>query len=230
MYFSVHKKNNKDISVFLNVRVSSTRCRNKMLRPFSGSTLIDICLEKLQDLTDYDIYYGAYEKELLDKAKPYDFLKIVRRSHESAHSHKDGKKIFEMLHSIGTRWVLWINPCTPFLRMNTVQNAIDTFLSIENSSLTSVKKAQGWFYDRSGEPLTNRKDRIATQESDYLLEVAHAFHIYEREYMLNNGKPWINRKGEIYLYVIPNDESYDIDTENDFTAVESLFRHANHQP
>ncbi|RJQ27354.1 hypothetical protein C4565_05310 [Candidatus Parcubacteria bacterium] len=221
------QKNIKDISIFLNVRVASTRCRNKMLRAFSDSTLIDICLEKLHELTGFDIYYGAHEKELLDKAKSYDFLKVIKRTYESAISPNDGKKIFEILNYIGTKWVLWINPCAPFLEMKTVMSAIEKFLRIENNSLTSAKKVYGWFYDNSGEPLTNKENRIATQESDYLLEVAHAFHIYERKYMLETGKPWINRKGEPYLYVIPNEESYDIDTESEFIAIESLFRHAN---
>ena len=217
-------KNIKDISIFLNVRVSSVRCANKMLRPFDNSCLVDICLEKLNDLTDYRIYYGAHEKELLDKAKPYDFLNIIKRSYESAHSHNDGKQIFEILNHINTKWVLWINPCTPFLRMNTVKRAINEFLKIDNNSLTSAKKVYGWFFDKEGNPLTNKGNKIATQESDYLLEIAHAFHIYERKYMLDNGKAWKNEKGHPYLFEIPFNESYDIDSENDFVTVESLFK------
>jgi len=220
-------KDIKDISVFLNVRAASTRCDNKMLRPFAGSTLVDICLEKLEGLAPIDIYYGAYEDELMERAAKYDFLKVFRRSHESAHSHNDASKIFEILNHIKTRWVLWINPCVPFLKMDTVQRAIDTFLSIDNNSLTSVKKMQGWFYNTDGEPLTNIKNRIATQDSDFLYEVAHAFHIYEREFMLKHQEPWTNQKGDPYLFPIPFEESYDIDTEEQFHIYESLYKFKN---
>ena len=222
-------KNINEIAIFINVRVSSSRCKNKMLRSFCGTTLIDICLEKLHELSNYKVYYGAHEEELLEKAVPYKFLNIVKRSYESAHSHNDGKLIFEMLNKINTKWVLWINPCSPFLKMHTVKRAINEFLVIENNSLTSVKKVHGWFYDKIGNPITNKDNKIATQESDYLFDAAHAFHIYRREYMLDNGKPWLNQKGEPYLFEIPYDESYDIDSENDFVTVESLFTHLFHQ-
>ena len=223
-------KNINEIAIFLNVRVSSSRCKNKMLRPFCGTTLIDICLEKLHELSNYKVYYGAHEEELLEKAVPYEFLNIVKRSYESAHSHNDGKLIFEILNHINTKWVLWINPCTPFLKMNTVKRAIDKFLEIDNNSLTSAKKVYGWFFDKEGDPLTNNDNKIATQESDYLLEVAHAFHIYERKYMLENGKLWTNQDGDHpYLFDIPYDESCDIDSENDFVTVESLFTHLSNQ-
>jgi len=222
-------KNIEDISIFLNVRLSSVRCANKMLRPFADSCLVDICLEKLNELTDHIIFYGAHEKELLEKAKPYDFLNIIKRSYESAHSHNDGKLIFEILNHINTKWVLWINPCTPFLKMNTVKRAINEFLKINNNSLTSAKKVYGWFFDKDGNRLTNKGNKIATQESDFLHEVAHAFHIYERKYMLDNGKAWSNQKGDPYLFEIPFSESYDIDTEIDFVTVESLFKHLSNQ-
>lgn len=218
------KKDIKDISVFLNVRMASTRCQQKMLRSFAGTSLLDICLKKLDKLAYMDIYYGAHEDELLRKAKDYSFLKIFERSYESAHSHNDASKIFEILNHIDTKWVLWINPCVPFLNMGTVKHAVDTFLDIENNSLTSVKKMQGWFYNTAGEPLTNVKNNIATQDSDCLLEVAHAFHIYEREYMLKHNEPWTNRKGDPYLFPIPFEESYDIDSEEQFHIYESLYK------
>ena len=222
------KKSIENISIFLNVRQSSTRCKNKMLRPFCGSTLIDICLEKLHELNNYKVYYGAHEDELLEKASPYKFLNIIKRSYESAHSHNDGKLIFEMLNQINTKWVLWINPCTPFLKMSTVKRALDEFLEIDNNSLTSAKKVFGWIYDSKGNPITNKENNIATQDSDYLFEVAHAFHIYERKNMLDNGELWTNQKGDPHLFEIPYIESNDIDTENDFVKVESLFTYLSH--
>ena len=221
-------KKYSDISVLVIARVASSRCKNKMLRSFAGSSLIDIILKKLHDLSDYNIYYGAHEEVLLKKAKPYDFLKVVKRSYESAHSSKDGKQIFEILNQINTKWVLWINPCTPFLKMSTVKRALDEFLEIDNNSLTSAKKVFGWIYDSKGNPITNKENNIATQDSDYLFEVAHAFHIYERKNMLDNGELWTNQKGDPHLFEIPYIESNDIDTENDFVKVESLFTYLSH--
>ena len=48
----------------------------------------------------------------------------------------------------------------PFLKIDTVLDALDTFLVVENNSLTSVKRAQGWFFDIEGKPLTNANNSI----------------------------------------------------------------------
>ena len=89
-------KNEKDLSIFLNVRKHSTRCPDKMLRSFAKTTLIDICLEKVDKLEWPSIYYGAHDEELLEKAEKYQRLKIIKRSYESAHSGSDAGKIFEI--------------------------------------------------------------------------------------------------------------------------------------
>lgn len=220
-------KNISDISVFLNVRETSTRCKNKMLRSFGGTTLLDICLNKIHELSYMQVYYGAHEERLLEKARNYSFLNLVERSYESAHSDNDPSKIFEILHTISTKWVLWINPCVPFLKMATVNSAVETFLASSNNSLTSAKKIQGWYYDPNGEPLNSHN--IATQDSGYLFEVAHAFHIYDREFMINNNLLWSNKKGDPLLFPIPVEQSYDIDTEEEFVLYESLYnlKHAS---
>jgi CMP-N-acetylneuraminic acid synthetase len=216
------RKQKNDISAFLNVRETSTRCKNKMLRSFGGTTLLDICLNKMHALSYMEVYYGAHEDKLLDKAKDYPFLNIVKRSYDSAHSDNEPSKIFEILHKMTTKWVLWINPCVPFLKMTTVNSAVGTFLSNENNSLTSVKKVQGWFYDLNGQPLTNYN--IATQNSDCLFEAAHAFHIYERDFMIKNNKLWSNQQGDPLLFPIPLEESYDIDTEEEFVLYDNLYQ------
>jgi N-acylneuraminate cytidylyltransferase len=217
------RKDIKDISVFLNIRAVSTRCKNKMLRPFAGSTLVDICLNKLHKLSHMDIFFGAHEDELLNKATHYSFLKCFRRSYESAGSRNDALKIFEILNHINAKWVLWINPCVPFLKMETVLDALDTFLVVENNSLASVKRAQGWFFDTEGKPLTNANNSIATQDSDYLYEAAHAFHIYERRFFLEETAYWGNSPNNPYLFEIPEDENIDIDTELEFKYAEMVY-------
>ena len=65
------RKQKNDISAFLNVRETSTRCKNKMLRSFGGTTLLDICLNKMHALSYMEVYYGAHEDKLLDKAKDF---------------------------------------------------------------------------------------------------------------------------------------------------------------
>ena len=40
-------KNRKDVCVVVQARMGSERVPGKMLKPFAGTTIMDICLEKL---------------------------------------------------------------------------------------------------------------------------------------------------------------------------------------
>lgn len=216
-------KSPKDIAIFLNVRKHSSRCKNKMLRPFADSTLYDICLNKVKEITDYNIYLGAYEDEFIEKAQRFKNITIIHRSEESALSSSDSAKIFEALHHIPNQWVMWINPSHSFLTLKTIRDALNQFLSISNNSLTSVVRKKGWFYTPDGYSVTNKDALVDTKISEWLYETAHAFHIYNRKYMIENLRPWPNNPGDPYLFPMPEEESYDIDTEDQFVMVERLY-------
>ena len=58
----------KDISIVVQSRLNSQRIPGKMLKPFSGTTLVDILLDKLTNLNSIDyskVYFCAHEEELL---------------------------------------------------------------------------------------------------------------------------------------------------------------------
>jgi CMP-N-acetylneuraminic acid synthetase len=194
-----------------------------MLRPFAGKTLIDICLDKLASIADYPVYFGAHEEVLLEKGRQRPNLNVVRRSLTSAESHSEARLVFEMLECIPQPYVCWVNPCHPFLAMATVQAAMRRFVAADCRAMTSVVLRKGWFYDGQFQALTNRAVQADTSLSDGLFEVAHAFHIYERERMLSDGRPWDNGPSDPTLHEIPEGEAWDIDTEEQFLMVEALF-------
>jgi len=87
----------EDIGIFTQARKSSRRCPNKLLRQFGDSTLIDISLNKLNSIRDYNVYFGAAENEFLCKADSYPNIEFVERSQESANAHSNPKLVFEIL-------------------------------------------------------------------------------------------------------------------------------------
>jgi len=214
----------RHVAVFVQARAGSRRCANKILRPFAGTTLIDICLDKLAALGDLPTFFGAHEEALLGKADRHPSITVVRRSRASAESHSDARRIFEMLEHVPSPYVCWINPCHPFLTMRTVREAIERFTSSPCRSMTSVVLRKGWFYNAKAQPLTNLAVQADTSLSDSLFEVAHAFHIYERERMLLAGLPWENAQDDPALYEIQPGEAWDIDTEEQFVMVEALYK------
>jgi CMP-N-acetylneuraminic acid synthetase len=232
-----------DVTVFVNARLASRRCPMKMVRPFAGTTLVEIALEKIGQLGWPRTWFGAYEEELLAPARRYPGIRVYRRSRESALSDSDPRRVFEILREIDTRWVMWINPCAPLVSADTFRAALDAFLAGRATSMTSVRPLGGWFYSVDGTLLNDTGGNVDTMLAQPILQVAHAFHIYPRERMLADGRPWPPARpgaaparpravpdtpGDPELYRIPEAEAHDIDTEDEFETVEYLYRRRMH--
>jgi len=70
----------RPISAVINARLESSRMKQKMIRPFAGTTLLDIALEKLNRLDVFEHrFFAVAEKELKEKAKPYPNIEILER-------------------------------------------------------------------------------------------------------------------------------------------------------
>ena len=69
-------KNIKDVAILIQARLGSQRVPGKMLKPFSGTTLVDILLTKLKSSKVIDpsqVYLSLYEDELKDVASKQPF-------------------------------------------------------------------------------------------------------------------------------------------------------------
>ena len=79
-------KNINEICVLVQARLGSTRVPGKMIRPFAGTTLVDILFEKLKSskvIPTQNIYFSAHEEELKEIGKKHN-INIFDRSEESA--------------------------------------------------------------------------------------------------------------------------------------------------
>jgi spore coat polysaccharide biosynthesis protein SpsF len=89
-------KDIKDVCVLIQARLGSQRVPGKMLRPFAGTTLVDILFEKLKKssvIPKENIYFSAYEEELKDVGKKHG-INIFNRSKESAFSEGELNMLF----------------------------------------------------------------------------------------------------------------------------------------
>ena len=78
-------KDIKNIAFLVQARLNSERIPKKMIKPFNGTTLTDLILQKLTNssIPNSQIYLAAHESELIKIAKKYP-INIFKRSYESA--------------------------------------------------------------------------------------------------------------------------------------------------
>ncbi len=213
-------------SALINARLQSTRLPRKMLLPFAGTNLVSIALDKLNRLKLIDSrYFAAAEDELLDVARNYENVKILKRSLESIAPGYNGNAIvFQHCLDIKEDYIIWINACSSMLSIGTLGKAIEHVRKTEFNSYTSVIKTTDWIFDEDGEPVTNKMpSMISTAHSKTYYKVTHAFHILRREVFIKNFIPWALTKNDPALIEIPEEETYDVNTLMEFQIAEAAY-------
>jgi CMP-N-acetylneuraminic acid synthetase len=214
------------IAGLLNARSQSTRLPRKLLLPFAGTTLIDIALEKL-DRMDFleHRYLGAAEEEFVAKAVPFSNIEILRRDANAVvPGYNDHRKVYAHYAKVEADYIFWINACHPLLSIDSVQRACDEVQSTGFNSYTSVIPTTDWIFDASGEPVTNKQaSMLSTAHSPVFYKVAHAFHIFRKDFFLKDYVPWTLTRNDPALVLIPSDESYDVNDRMEFDIAEAAY-------
>ncbi len=215
-------------SIVINARLHSTRLPKKLVRPFGNTTLLDLGLSKISDL-DVPTYLAAYtgEQQIMDIYSKYvDKVGFLDRSYESVKKGRaDHEVVFAHYRKVPTRHIMSLNVCCPFLNKNTIEDALSIFENKDIQTLTTVFRVNNIFFDESLVPINlSNRDVVSTQGNKAIYQMAHAFHIFDRDVFVSEGKFWDYRPGNPYLYVISDRlECMDIDDPLDFDVCECIY-------
>ena len=217
------KKN--ELTIWSCARISSQRCKNKMIREFAGSTLTDIFLEKLSKL-EYNSFFSGYEEIFNQKCLRHN-VRFHARTKKSAEIDYPASEIYSFLNDIDTKYFLQINACLPLLSIGTINNFIDEALKSEKPKFAVFKK-NNYFINKKSNPINfdYKINTINTKQVDHVYEFAHVFYFFKKEYFLKNG--WYWDWNDLEYITIPNTlETFDIDTEEEFETAEALYLSKN---
>lgn len=218
----------KPISAIVNARLQSSRTKNKMVRPYCGTDLLEIALEKLNGLDFFEHRYLAVaEDELARKAERYPNIEVLRRKPEAVAPGPHHPMItFEHYLRVPTEYFFVINPCAAFLSRETIRTAFDEFQQTDFRSYIAVEQTRDWVFSANGEALTHRNAAgfQNTSDGEYFLRATHAFYIANRDYFASHdGQLWTLQKDDPHLVAMPGDEAIDVDTDLDFEISEYLY-------
>ena len=219
----------KSTSALINARVESSRVPRKLVRPFGGTTLLQIALEKLDrmDFVEHR-YLAVADAELADLAKGYPNVEVLRRDPAAVKKGVNPQHVtFAHYLKVPTDFILVFNPCLPFVRLDTVRNAYEYFQRTDFPSYTSAVPTGDWIFDDQGNALTNSDPlNLTTNKNVKFFKAAHAFHFVNRRFFETHGHHWTFRRDDPHLIRIPEEEAVDVDTEVEFEVAEALYRRA----
>lgn len=196
------------------------------MRPFAGSTLIKIVLEKLNKMYFFEHRYLAVaEEELKSLLSSYPEVELLERTPESVKpGYGDHKVIYDHYTRVESDYIFWLNPCHPLLSIETVKKAVETFQSTDFKSYTAVVQTKDWIFDGEGTPMTNViSSMLSTSCSKKFYKASHSFHIINKSYFLKHYQYWTMSKDDPFLIEIPDAENFDCDTQVQFETAEAVY-------
>ena len=219
----------RDISIVIQSRLGSTRVPGKMLKPFAGTTLVDILLSKLlksKEITPDQIYFCVGDEELIKKGKEYP-INVIERSDSSLNEEKDIATLFEWYIDIPTEYIVMVSACNPLLKIETIDDFIFKFKNSKREGAISVYESKNYFWDSEGEMLNKWPKGFTSMNTKYVETTKVAAHcmygskvdIINKGYWVTQGLPY-----EPELISMPEIEAFDIDEPWQFKVAEQLYQ------
>lgn len=215
------------ITAVIPVRKGSQRVKDKNLRPFAGTTLLDVKLKMLLQVPELDsIVVNTNSEAAIELVEEeYKGTKVTfhRREEYYASSQCSGSEFFKHLGEVTDTDIFIYAPCTsPFIKPETVSKCIKAYLQSNEYDCVSTVSSIKEFLWLDGKAINY--DPLNAPNSQNLPDVV----------ALNFGTTVVAKKdliknhniiGKTPKFVLTSDiEAVDIDTPLDFYIAEQIFK------
>jgi len=211
-----------DVTVFSFGRTASARCHNKMLRPFAGTTLTDIVLQKLARL-GLPCFFSGYEDEFKSKCATHG-VPFIPRSQRSATIDGPITEILGFLEPIPSRYFIIVSACLPLLSVDDIRRFAETSMADRRPAMSARTHHTYFLRARDRAPLSfdGSGKTINTKTVEPVIELVHALYFFEKKFFFDEGRYWDWDQVRFHEMARPH-RLVDIDTEEDFAAAQELW-------
>ena len=207
------------------VRAGSQRIKNKNIRPFSDTNLLELKLQLLIKVKNIDeIIVNSDSDAMLKIAEKYN-VKAQKREAYFASSEATNSDFHKHIGEVTNSDFIFLAPvCSPFISVKRHEEAIDLFLNSDCDSLTSCELVKGHLW-LDGKPINYSLENVPnSQDLPDIKKLNYGISIIEKKSM-------IKRKSVVGLnpkfIVIDEIESTDIDDPVTFKTAEVLYENLN---
>lgn len=203
------------------VRAGSQRVKDKNIRPFSNTNLLELKLNILKKVKNIDeIIVNSDSEKMLEIAKRHN-VKAEKRKDFYASSEASNSDFHKHIAEVTKSDFIFLAPvCSPFISVKKHEEAIESFMTSDFDSLTSCELVKGHLW-LDKKPINYSIDNVPnSQDLPEIKKLNYGISIIIREIMLK-------RKGLVGLnpdFIILNEiESTDIDEIDTFKTAEILY-------
>lgn len=214
------------VKAMVAVRSGSVRVNNKNIRPFAGSTLLEIKLEQLKRIPNLDgVVVNSNSDEMLEIARKRGCEAVKRDEYYASNSVSMSEVYKNMAENFNGDTVAYINVTNPLLKDETIIRAIETYKNFEEKNLfDSLNSAHliKEFMFKDNLPINyDLRHQPRSQDLPDIAALNFAISIISRDKMIE-CKNVVGYKPNIYI--IDEIEATDIDNPIDFEFAEFVYR------
>lgn len=217
-------KNGRILKALIAVRSGSQRVKNKNIRPFAGSSLLELKIKQLKKISYFDgIIVNSNDEKMLEIAKK-NGVDIVKRDEKYASNTVSMSDVYKnMAENMECDDIAYINVTNPLLKDETIIKAVEEFYSTDKEfdSLNSAHLIKEFLF-KDGLPLNyDLRHQPRSQDLPDIAALNFAVSIISKKNMIE-CKNIVGYKPDIFL--INEIEATDIDNQIDFDFAEFVYK------
>ena len=215
------------IKALVAVRSGSQRVVNKNIRPFAGSSLLEIKLNQLKRIPNIDgIVVNSNDDKMLEIASNMG-CEVVKRDEYYASNQVSMSEVYRnMAENVNADVIAYINATNPLLNDRTIVQAIENYKKniSQYDSLNSAHLIKEFLFKENLPINYDLRHQPRSQDLPDISALNFAINIISRENMIE-CKNVVGYKPNIYI--IDEVEATDIDNPIDFDFAEFVYKRKN---
>ncbi len=215
------------IKALVAVRSGSQRVVNKNIRPFAGSSLLEIKLNQLKRIPNIDgIVVNSNDDKMLEIASNMG-CEVVKRDEYYASNQVSMSEVYRnMAENVNADVIAYINATNPLLNDRTIVQAIENYKKniSQYDSLNSAHLIKEFLFKENLPINYDLRHQPRSQDLPDISALNFAINIISREKMIE-CKNVVGYKPNIYI--IDEVEATDIDNPIDFDFAEFVYKREN---
>jgi len=212
------------IKALVAVRSGSVRVKNKNIRTFADSNLLEIKLQQLLRIENLDgIIVNSNDDSMLKIAEPYGVECIKRDSYFASNEVSMSDVYRNMAENFSGDVVAYINVTNPLMKDETIFNLIEMYKNMDEryDSVNSTHLVKEFMWQNEKAFNYDPLNQPRSQDLPSIHALNFAVSLISKDKMIELK----NVVGKTpFLYPIDYYEATDIDNEIDFEIAEYLFR------
>ena len=211
-----------DINVLIAVRGGSKRVPRKNVRPFCGSSMLELKVEqalRLEGITG--VVVTSEDDEMLEIADNLGARAMKRDPYYASDTVPMGDVYVHLASTLDCKDILWTPVTSPLVQDKTIQDCIDIYKRREgHDSVVTVNLIKEYMWLEDSAINYDPKNHPRSQDLPDIYALNFAVNILPRELMIENKNILGNN---FYSYMLDEVEALDVDTEHEFMLAEFLY-------